>query len=89
MYVRAEYRRRGVGTCLVGALIEHCVTHGVMAIELWTAKDGPGRLLYEKSGFRQTGGPGNEFRNKEVPCPYSPSDDEIRMRLDLDKSRPR
>jgi GNAT superfamily N-acetyltransferase len=84
MYVRAEYRRRGVGTRLVVALIEHCVTHGVTAIELWTAQGGPGRLLYEKSGFRETGGPGKEFRNKEVPCPHSPSDDEIRMRLDLD-----
>jgi len=83
MYVRADYRRLGVGTHLVGALIKHCVNNGVKAIELWTSKDGPGRFLYEKMGFRTTEGPGREFKGKKVLCAYSPSDDEIRMRLDL------
>jgi predicted N-acetyltransferase YhbS len=83
MYVRAEYRRRGVGIRLVRTLIEHCVNNGVKAIELWTGEDGPGRFLYEKMGFRVTEGPGKEFRDKEIPCVHSPSTDEIRMRLDL------
>ena len=86
MYVRAEYRRRGVGTRLVRALIEHCAANGVKAIELWTSEDGSGRLLYEKMGFYVTEGPDKEFKDKEVLCAYSPSSaDEIRMRFDLSK----
>ncbi len=52
MYVRADYRRHGIGTRLLHALIHHCITHTVGSIELWTAEQGPGRLLYEKHGFR-------------------------------------
>jgi len=83
MYVKADYRRRSVGTHLVRTLIEHCVNNSVKAIELWTSRDGPGRFLYEKMGFRKTEGLGQKFRDKEIPCAHLPSDDEIRMRLDL------
>lgn len=77
MYVRAVFRRRGVGTRLVLALIEHCVAHGVRAIELWTDRNGPGRRLYERLGFRLVAEPGEAFKD----VPLSPG--EIRMRLDL------
>lgn len=83
MYVRAEYRLSGVGTRLVQALIKHCVTEGVRAIELWTAEDGPGRFLYEKLGFRRTDKPGPGFGNVDTATGRSPTADEIRMRLDL------
>jgi GNAT superfamily N-acetyltransferase len=77
MYVRAQYRRRGIGTALVKTLVEHCEARSVVAIELWTAKDGPGRSLYTKAGFRAVGTKGPGFEN----APDRP--DEIRMRLDL------
>jgi len=77
MYVRADLRRRGVGTRLVRTLIEHCVAQSVRAIELWTAQNGPGRWLYERLGFRLVAEPGVAFKD----VPLSPG--EIRMRLDL------
>jgi GNAT superfamily N-acetyltransferase len=77
MYVRADFRRRGVGTRLVRALIEHCVVQGVQAIELWTEESGPGRFLYESLGFHLVAEPGEAFKD----VPLSPG--EIRMRLDL------
>jgi len=84
MFVRADYRRRGVATALVRSLIEYSRTHGARAIELWTGPDGPGRWLYETLGFRQTTGLGPEF-SLENPTlhRYVPSGDDIRMRLDL------
>jgi glycine/sarcosine N-methyltransferase len=86
MFVRADYRRRGVGTALVRALIEHSRAHGVRAIELWTGPDGPGRWLYRALGFRQTEGLGPEF-SLDNPTPHrympAPGDGQIRMRLDL------
>jgi GNAT superfamily N-acetyltransferase len=81
MYVNATYRRRGIGTSLVRALIAHAQAHGVHAIELWTAPDGPGRPLYEQLGFRETAGPGIEFREVAARSRYTPGTDEIRMRL--------
>lgn len=81
MYVRAGYRRRGIGTQLVHTLIAHCEAQNVAFIELWTASDGPGRRLYEKVGFRVIDEPPNEVRKTLVVCPYVPSDDEIRMRF--------
>jgi GNAT superfamily N-acetyltransferase len=83
MYVRAEYRRRGIGTRLVRALIEHCATQGVQAIELWTARDGLGRRLYAGLGFYPTDGPGPGYERVEQETGYRPGADEIRMRLDL------
>jgi GNAT superfamily N-acetyltransferase len=78
MYVRADYRRRGVGSRLVMTLIEQCARNGVPAIELWTAPHGPGRFLYERLGFQVVGGPGPEFER----VPLAPG--EIRMRADPD-----
>jgi GNAT superfamily N-acetyltransferase len=53
MYVRAEYRRRGIGTLLVQALIGHCKRQKVRMIKLWTSDDGLGHFLYAKCGFRR------------------------------------
>ncbi len=83
MYVRAEYRRRGIGTRLARTLIEHCITHKVKAIELWTREDGPGLSLYEKAGFRVTRGLGEEFKDVEARTGYSPMPGDVRMRLNL------
>ena len=77
MYVKAPYRRRGIGTRLVETLIEHCGDGGIEAIELWTAREGPGRFLYAEQGFRWVRGKGPGFGE----APDSP--DEIRMRRDL------
>jgi GNAT superfamily N-acetyltransferase len=87
MYTRANYRRRGVGTYLVCTLVEHCATNDVRAIELWTARDGPGHHLYEKLGFRVTDGPGVEFDDLGTTTQYTPGSDEVRMRLDLSQIR--
>ncbi len=81
MYVRADYRRRGIGAHLVRALTAHSVARGVKAIELWTAQDGPGRFLYARTGFREVSGPG--FADAVTLTGRTPSDREIRMRLDL------
>ena len=83
MYVMAQYRRRGAGTHLVEALIKHCMAKGVRAIELWTAKNGLGQLLYEKLGFCISDEPGPGFEDVGDLTGYSPGADEIRMRLDL------
>jgi len=77
MYVRAEYRRQGIGSLLVRTLIAHCAARGAAAIELWTAPAGPGRWLYGQLGFRRAVAPGPEFA--VIP----PNENEIRMRLDL------
>jgi len=83
MYVQASYRQIGVGTKLVEALIAHSHTRGVHAIELWTAVNGPGRRLYHALGFRETEGPGVEFKDITTRTRYTPGADEIRMRLDV------
>jgi GNAT superfamily N-acetyltransferase len=83
MYVRAEYRRQGIGTRLVQTLIAHCTARGARAIELWTARDGLGQKLYAKLGFRRTDGPGPEYERVQAETGYRPGPDEIRMRLDL------
>lgn len=81
-YVHAGYRRQGVGKRLVRALIQHCNTRAVTAIELWTAETGPGRSLYSKLGFGIVDGPSEEFGDAPIPADEAP-DAEIRMRLDL------
>jgi len=80
MYVGANHRRRGIGRQLVQALIDHCSAEGVPAVELWTAPDGPGRLLYETLGFFRIAAPHGERDGEE-------DDPEMRMRLDVAELR--
>jgi GNAT superfamily N-acetyltransferase len=83
MYVNANYRRLGVGTALVRALIDHSHAQGVHAIKLWTAASGLGRWLYHALGFREAAGSGVEFEDVTARTGYTPGSGEIRMRLDL------
>ena len=53
MYVRKEFRRLGIGSKLVQALIDHCYRQKAGRIKLWTAVEGPGCFLYATLGFRQ------------------------------------
>ena len=83
MSVNAFYRRRGIGSTLVQALIDRSRAYAIPAIELWTAAEGSGRQLYQTFGFQVTAGPGTEFADVIGRTRYTPSDDEIRMRLEL------
>lgn len=84
MYVNESYRRRGIGSALVHALIDRSRAYAITAIELWTAAHGPGRPLYETFGFQLRAQPGPEFADVIVRTRYTPGDDEIRMRLELE-----
>ncbi len=66
MYVRDEYRRRGIGTLLVQALIVHCKRQGASMIKLWTSDDGLGQFLYAKCGFRRVALQGDELGHKRA-----------------------
>ena len=83
MYVNVFYRRRGIGSTLVQALIDRSRAYAISAIELWTAAQGPGRRLYERLGFQVRAEPGAEFADVISRTRYTPGDDEIRMRLKL------
>ena len=83
MYVKANYRRLGVGTALVEALIAHSHAQGIHAIELWTAADGPGLCLYQRLGFQEMEGPGKEFKELIARTRYRPGPNEKRMRLEV------
>jgi GNAT superfamily N-acetyltransferase len=83
MYVRAAYRRHGVGTALVGALLAYCAAQGAPAIELWTAGEGLGSHLYRRLGFRWVEGPGCEFQGGGARTGRAPRAEERRMRRDL------
>ena len=83
MYVRAEYRQRGIGTRLVQALIDHAKTHQVKAVELWTAPDDLGRILYSKLGFKVVEKPFMNLEELIYRMNRAPGEGEIRMRLDI------
>jgi GNAT superfamily N-acetyltransferase len=83
MYIRAEYRRRGIATCLVQTLLDHCKTQPVKAVELWTKMGGLGSRLYNRMGFKFTSGPGSEYSDLANKTNFFPGEGEIRMRFDL------
>ena len=83
MYVRREFRRRGIGAALVQALLDHVRGKGICAVELWTAGEGVGRKLYERVGFRAVGAPGSQFTDLAWRTNYVPGEDEVRMHMDL------
>lgn len=84
MYVRADYRRRGIGQQLVVTLVTHCCNQGATIIELWTAAAGPGRRLYASVNFQPVDQHGPAFANVIAATGYRPGSDEIRLRLQLD-----
>ncbi len=55
-----RFRRRGVGSALVGALVDHFTAHGGQALYLCTANPVAGHL-YESHGFRYHVGDGMRF----------------------------
>lgn len=83
MYVLALVRQRGIGTCLVQTLLDHCKTQSIKAVELWTEYGGLGYRLYARMGFKMTAEPGEEFSDLFHRTNFVPGEDEIRMRLDL------
>jgi GNAT superfamily N-acetyltransferase len=87
MYVQAAYRRQGVGTALVRALVTSCATRGAPAIELWTSPEGAGEQLYRTPGFRRVAAPGPEFADVRARTRYPAGADEVRMRLDLPRDQ--
>lgn len=83
MYVRAAHRRRGIGPLLVQALIAHCRSSGIRAVELWTSEADVGRKLYAHFGFQPVEQPELGFELVETATHHAPNADEIRMRLVL------
>jgi GNAT superfamily N-acetyltransferase len=83
MYVAASQRRRGIGMALVRALLDHCRTQRVRAVELWTEAGGVGQQLYTRFGFRIVTGKGPEFVDVQAEDRYRPSSEEVRMRLEI------
>ncbi len=89
MYVRAEYRRRGIGACLVQTLLDRCQSHRVQEVRLWTAADGPGRWLYKHMGFQVVSRPEEKEAAELIErTNFAPGDDEIRMRYLLGTPHP-
>ncbi len=68
--VHPDFRRRGIGECLVSALAEALKGKGSRCLTLEVrASNAPARALYEKLGFSQIGLRKNYYRNpKEDAC---------------------
>jgi GNAT superfamily N-acetyltransferase len=81
MFVDARYRRRGIGSALVNALIEHAMRQHVDCIELWTASHGVGEQLYRHLGFKVVPEPSSAFANVTAQTRYVPGQNEVRMQL--------
>lgn len=58
--VLPECRGRGIGTALLAALIDRCAALGFPAISLSAQRANPAIHLYEKLGFREVSGDGEE-----------------------------
>lgn len=54
MYTKDEYRGRGIATALLHKLVEEAKAKGLS--KLWLGASKMGRPVYEKFGFRETGG---------------------------------
>jgi ribosomal protein S18 acetylase RimI-like enzyme len=51
--VAPEWRRRGIGTRLVNAVVELALEHGLSAVSLSVEPDNPARTIYLRVGFRK------------------------------------
>ncbi len=54
MYTKDKYRGRGIATALLHKLVEEAKAKGIS--KLWLGASKMGRPVYEKFGFRETGG---------------------------------
>jgi GNAT superfamily N-acetyltransferase len=81
MFVAALYRRRGMGSALVRALIGHAAFHHVDYIELWTESHGVGEQLYRHLGFTIVPEPSSAFTDVLAQTRYAPGQNEVRMQF--------
>lgn len=77
MWTAPETRRMGVARALVGAVLDWAGDDvSAATVHLWVTRgNAPAERLYETMGFRATG--------ESQPLPSDPSQDELRMSLDL------
>jgi GNAT superfamily N-acetyltransferase len=61
MAAKPEVRGRGVGTAVLGALLEHARVHGARTV--WASVRVPARTLYARAGFRVTS---DEFEEPHI-----------------------
>jgi ribosomal protein S18 acetylase RimI-like enzyme len=55
-FVRPRYRRHGLGTSLLGALIEHCRRHDVLAVHVEVGLDNAAaQAVYRRFGLAESG----------------------------------
>lgn len=81
MWVAPAWRRRGVATALVQAVVERHQRSGASELRLWVSTPNLGaRRCYEATGFRLTG------RTKSLPS--DPKIDEVEMRFEALDSEP-
>ncbi len=76
MFVAPEARGRGVGTALVGAVVDWARERGARGVALWvTGTNTAAVALYTRSGFRATG--------ERKPLDHSAAVESIRMARDF------
>jgi ribosomal protein S18 acetylase RimI-like enzyme len=76
MWICPRFRRSGVGTDLVNAVLKQLASSGVVAVRLWILEGNePAVRLYKKIGFSFTG--------ESQPSRYNPSRNEELMSLSL------
>ena len=74
MWVAPEYRRRGIASAIIAALVDSARDQGASSVALWVAEDNVrARSAYEASGFVLTG-----ERDR-----MRPGVDQLRMRREL------
>lgn len=83
MYVKAAYRRQGIGRLLVEVLVAHCQASGMRTVELWTDAGGLGQPFYEQLRFCQVPTPGSGFEAVNQATRRTPKIGDIRMQLIL------
>ncbi len=76
MWIDPSSRRSGTARRLIDAVVEWATDLGAERVDLWVTRGNePARLLYEATGFTETG--------DHQPLPSDPCKDEIRMVRDL------
>ncbi len=76
MWTDPSSRRSGTARLLIDAVVEWATDLGAERLDLWVTRGNePARLLYEATGFTETG--------EHQPLPSDPCKDEIRMVRDL------